>query len=372
MLTARQRKTKLKFRRDILNIGRCAWSVLMIWAGFLLHGLLTVSNTIDLQSSEMVIEVSKNRPTLAKETHWCIVASKFLPKNTRAHFSHFPHAAEIILPCWSYFMEQEATGNCGFYFANEKQFQLSPWPKDLIQAMGCEVKYPSPGKGMDKKGFVDELPKNDVQFIPNTYLLRPRLEYIRYLNSPSHAHALRRLFVSDDYIWSKKGNGKPLQIGMIQRGESRRIGNFDEIKDGIQEAIPSADIICTNFQFNTVKEQAEWFATKDVVVAAHGAALTNSVFVTPGTIIMQMYPPGYFWQSLDPLIEQSGGHAIQWYKKGGNPAVEAGLLDNNLFNIAGKATFSPPIDEVVQPLLYTLGIERPTGMKIKKLFGDWM
>ena len=202
MLTTRQRKTKLKFRRDILNIGRCAWSVLMIWAGFLLHGLLTVSNTIDLQSSEMVIEVSKNRPTLAKETHWCIVASKFLPKNTRAHFSHFPHAAEIILPCWSYFMEQEATGNCGFYFANEKQFQLSPWPKDLIQAMGCEVKYPSPGKGMDKKGFVDELPKNDVQFIPNTYLLRPRLEYIRYLNSPSHAHALRRLKWKTSADWN--------------------------------------------------------------------------------------------------------------------------------------------------------------------------
>ena len=86
---------------------------------------------------------------------------------------------------------------------------------------------------------------------------------------------------------------------------------------------------------------------------------------------MQMYPPGYFWQSLDPLIEQSGGHAIQWYEKGVNPEIQAGTAEREVFDAAGKATFFPPPEEIVLPLMYTLGIERPTGKKIMKLFQDW-
>lgn len=240
----------------------------------------------------------------------------------------------------------------------------------MLDTMGCDIIYDEDGDGMDENGFVAEL-KSDIQYIPNLYLLRPRLEYIRYLNRPEHAHALRRLFISDEYIATKKGGGKPLQIGMIQRPKARRIDNIDEIKNGLQKAIPSAQINCTNFEFNTVKEQAEWFATKDVVIAAHGAALTNSVFITEGTIVMQMYPPGYFWQSLDPLIEQSGGHAIQWFKKGKNPAIVAGTLNKTLFIEAGNSAFSPPVDEVVLPIVYSLGIQRPTGVKIKRLFGEF-
>jgi hypothetical protein len=267
-------------------------------------------------------------------------------------------------------MEQEATENCGYFF--HSQFEISSWPKELIDTMGCEIKISKYSTDFQPDGLVTTLPKNDIQYIPNLYLLRPRLEYIRYLNDASHAHALRRKFISDAYILSRKGPGKNLQIGMIQRETSRRIGNFDEIKDALQRAIPSADIITTDFQFNSVKGQAEWFATKDVIIAAHGAALTNSIFITQGTIVMQLYPPGYFWQSLDPLIEQSGGFAIQWYEKGTNPSVVSATLDREQFDKAGKATFSPPVDEVIKPILYSLGIERPTNTLLKKLYGSWI
>jgi hypothetical protein len=42
------------------------------------------------------------------------------------------------------------------------------------------------------------------------------------------------------------------------------------------------------------------------------------------------------------------------------------------FDKAGKAMFSPPVHEVVQPILYVLGIERPTNHKLKLLFGDFV
>lgn len=403
MIAAKRRKQSNQRYRKFCQI---AWSLLMIWIGYLLHAIVSfnfsspsMEQRVEGSSLEMMVDSSKNgqvpiyaektakRPpfeimleptnnkhptTSAEKKHWCIIASKYLPATTRNHFHHFPHASEILLPCWSYFMEQHATGNCGFWIASSL-FELTAWPKELIEKMGCDVKYADEqGQGIDNNGFVAELPTDDIQHIPNLYLLRPRLEYIQYLNKPSHAHALRKLFVDEEFINSKKGNGKPLQIGMIQREASRKIRNFDELKDGIQRAIPNADIICTNFKFNTVKEQAEWFATKDVVVAAHGAALTNAIFITEGTIVMQLYPPKYFWQSLDPLIEQSGGHAIQWYQKGTNPATESALLPREEFDEAGKGTFIVAVDEVVKPLLYTLEIEVPTNMKLKKLYGHYI
>jgi len=345
----------------------------MICIGFYLRDLASLKFLLFDDSStkaiaSLPIEPSRSEPAVGKK-HWCVVAPKYLPKNTRKHFSHFPHASEILLPCWSWFMEQGATDNCGYFF--HPQFELSSWPKDLIKSMGCDIQFAKHGADITPDGLVTTLSPHEIQFIPNLYLLRPRLEYIRYLNDASHAHALRRKFVSNEHILSKKGPGKNLQIGMIQRESSRRIGNFDEIKEAIKSAIPSANIF-TDFNFDSMKEQAEWFATKDVVVAAHGAAVTNSIFITQGTIVMQLYPPGYFWQSLDPLIEQSGGRAIQWYEKGKNPAVVSAMLTREEFDLAGKATFSPPVDEIVNPILYSLGIKRPTNQLLMKLYGTFI
>lgn len=229
-------------------------------------------------------------------THWCVVASKFLPKTTRGHFDHFPHAAEIILPCWSYFVKENVTDRCGFALVNIN-YKLPPWIKELVDTMGCHVKQSD--YGLPKDNIVDFVPAEDIQHIPNYYLLRPRLDYIRYLDHPEHAHMLRRMFVSDDYIGSVKGNGKPLQIGIIQRDGARRFDNLDEILKTLKNDIPEASIIVSDFKFGSVKEQATWFATKDMVIASHGAALTNSIFITVGTIVLQMYPPGYFLQTLE-------------------------------------------------------------------------
>ncbi len=49
----------------------------------------------------------------------------------------------------------------------------------------------------------------------------------------------------------------------------------------------------------SVKEQVKLFAEAELVVAAHGAALTNLVFCSPGTRIVELFPPDYvnvcFW-----------------------------------------------------------------------------
>jgi hypothetical protein len=43
----------------------------------------------------------------------------------------------------------------------------------------------------------------------------------------------------------------------------------------------------------TVREQIEAFATADVIVAPHGAALANLVFASPGSAVVELFPAGH-------------------------------------------------------------------------------
>jgi capsular polysaccharide biosynthesis protein len=43
----------------------------------------------------------------------------------------------------------------------------------------------------------------------------------------------------------------------------------------------------------SVQEQAEVFGSAEVVVGAHGAALTNLVFCRPGTRVVELFSPAY-------------------------------------------------------------------------------
>ncbi len=304
------------------------------------------------------IKAAAASPSL--KTHWCVITRTYIARNPSKHFHHFPHAAETLLPCWSYFYEQGLTDSCGIELRLGKH-TLSSWNRELIEdAMGCKIMSDeNPGK------------KGDIGFKSNLYHMRPRFEYISYLNSPEHAHALRRNIISDDDIAKVKGKGKPFQIGMIQRPESRHIDNLQEIRDAIQVALPDAQIDMTDFKFTTMKEQAWYFASKDLIIAAHGAALTNSIFITPKTIVLQLHSSGYYYPSLEPLIEQAGGIAMDWHNKtDGNPYVKYATIPTMEKNEARDAHLVVPPEDVVERVLYGLGVKEPTRKEINALYGD--
>ena len=267
-------------------------------------------------------------------------------------FVHFPHATEVILPCWSWFRRNNAQNNCGFVLMDGLTFNDPPnsWQQQLVTAMGCKVKEMD--AALDETGF--PLPDDEIQYVPNLQVIRPRYNHRMYIEKPEDAHALRRLVVPDTIIENRKGNGKPLQIGIIQRTRSRVITNIDDIQSALQTALPDAKITQSTLDF-PMRIQAEWFATKDVIVAAHGAALTNSLFITPGTIVLQIYPKNYFYQSLDPLIEQVGGIAIDWFY--GDSPIYDWQVSKRWFlqRYSREHSITPPPDEIVRKVMGAMG-----------------
>jgi len=96
----------------------------------------------------------------------------------------------------------------------------------------------------------------------------------------------------------------------------RRLKNEDEIlamlaKEGFEPFMPDA---------NDQRSQIEAFRAADIVVAVHGAALTNLVFCRPGTRVVEIFPSNfikspYLWLAAKLGLEYQGffaGNGDYW------------------------------------------------------------
>jgi len=98
------------------------------------------------------------------------------------------------------------------------------------------------------------------------------------------------------------GGGSPDRL-FVTRPESnrRRIANEEEVF----RALEPLGFVRTTLAGLSIEQQARLFSAARVVVAPHGAALTNIVFCQPGASIVEIFPPrrprAYFWEMASTL-----------------------------------------------------------------------
>ncbi len=247
--------------------------------------------------------------TIQNITHWCVLNPKMITRNSLINGNNMGHRSESLLPCWSMLFElgavqqqqQQQHGARGeaAHTNNDSSFgcgidtsavgPLRGWPEALVlEAMKCKI---YDGQTANETNMIGP---NDQLHHPNLYLMSPYYRYMQYISHPSHAHLLRQNLVSDAYISNHKsydGSERPLQIGLVERKKQRVILNLHDIAAGLVSAMPDANVTITSFDHGPmIREQAEWWSTKDVIIAAHGSGVMNSVFITPKTIVLQIYP----------------------------------------------------------------------------------
>jgi hypothetical protein len=112
-----------------------------------------------------------------------------------------------------------------------------------------------------------------------------------------------------------EGLSRPVQIGLVQRVESRVFTNFDEIVRSIQRAFPNAHVETAVMENMTFWEQARFWNRQDVVVAGHGAAVTNAIFLRRGASLVEVYPPHYYPRIYEALCRRIGLQHYAWYDR---------------------------------------------------------
>ncbi len=77
----------------------------------------------------------------------------------------------------------------------------------------------------------------------------------------------------------------------VERGDTTRRRVINEVE--VVSLLNKYNFESIRMDGKTISQQAELFAQAEVVVAPHGAALTNLLFINPGSIVIELMPYGY-------------------------------------------------------------------------------
>ena len=148
--------------------------------------------------------------------------------------------------------------------------------------------------GIDKKKIIEA----DRQFyIEADEIIATSLAWYKH-HMPTWACA----FLRDKLLPPKSGGGKKRLFVSREDSVERKITNQSEVLEclkgqGFEKIIPGN---------MTVWEQAQAFSAAEIVVAPHGAGLTNITFSDPGTKVIEIFSPHYVEKCYHILASQSG------------------------------------------------------------------
>lgn len=272
------------------------------------------SNEVEMPLLE-ILQPSLVTPLPDPTTAWCILDLN----NTNQHFRHFPHALQSLAPCWSFFCrvreERGAHVPCGIYIQYPPRFQwdrMSSWTRQLVERMGCQVVVQSQEDTVVGDVIVD----SDVQYRPpdqhvNTY---------QFFEKKEHAQQLQLQVLGDKVDTNPEMKKGGIQIGLLQRirnhpnQASRIFLNLSDIRSHLQATFPEATLVETDMSNFSLPEQALWWRQNDVVVAAHGAAMTNCIFLRnhdeSAATVIEVYPDGFHPIIFSKLAKSVGVHRL--------------------------------------------------------------
>jgi len=248
---------------------------------------------------------------------WCMLTKDNVPKHNKwfGTIEHFPHTLEWFADCWNYLQEEskfEGADVKGGFIIDEhvkKKLQKKYWNRAFFPAM----KFPV----MIHRNDTEKDEPLDYNLITTKYY-----EGGWFQRSDICASFRERLWRNLD-VYPQKHNKKARRIGILNRNESRAIMDIGRLTKELKKHYKNAHVDVRAFdseydlkkEEDTMQMQARWFADKDLIIMAHGAAMSNVIFMKPGSAVLELYPQYYFNDMFWELMAQCGIYH-SWYYDG--------------------------------------------------------
>jgi Glycosyltransferase 61 len=146
--------------------------------------------------------------------------------------------------------------------------------------------------------------------VVSAYMVRssPDLVYVRdndgYDLGSTHNAAILRHKLLSTFSWydkdksnnchNKFGSNYSLPVvGILNRRNTRRILNVDEIKERLQSNI-KAEVRVIEFEERSYEDQVRFMAETDILISPHGAQLTSIFFLPTCASVVEIFPKGYW------------------------------------------------------------------------------
>ena len=97
---------------------------------------------------------------------------------------------------------------------------------------------------------------------------------------------------------------EPKLITLVRRTTTRQLNNHWELKAVLQQF--GAEVVDVDTAAISFEDQIRLFSNSKLVVAAHGSALTNILFMQPGTSVVEINPDGFTWYEYQKICDKLG------------------------------------------------------------------
>ena len=160
--------------------------------------------------------------------------------------------------------------------------------------------------------------------------------YQNHLNRQSHDNEL----VTKD----NQQELPTLRIGLVNRLQTRRIGNMHRLIQAIRHEYPHAVIENVTMEDMTPLQQFTWWNQQSIVLLPHGAATTNLLFLQAGSAVIEIFPPHYYWWGFWKLAQSVH---VRYYGYFPKFTTEAAVVldhhDNNNSSSGSRSNLTTPI-----------------------------
>ncbi|KAJ1622885.1 hypothetical protein T492DRAFT_1059327 [Pavlovales sp. CCMP2436] len=228
-----------------------------------------------------------------------VVACGLRTFNTRAEKAgHFPHSAQNLLPCWSFFSAHKRLKPV-LLVESPALVGSSSWTRGLLELMGCEIATSLPPacaivgtlRAFPPTGW----PSNEMRWVSTPSDL------------PSLAGRFERSSLGSLPAMPQPSGARSIRVGLLLRTGGRRFAFEQEIVARIREALPRARLNATTFDNLSFIEQAAWLHSHDLILSAHGAQNMNFIFARKCASILEVFPPRYYLPGFYLTAAQAAG-----------------------------------------------------------------
>eukprot|EP00667_Euglena_gracilis_P011023 EG_transcript_11241 len=210
---------------------------------------------------------------------------------------HWPHTTDHLYQCWHFFEK--------FPSAQRVMFSSIPNLHGLVigklAALNVSIFKGMPGPacthdlvlrrrpGSSRSGWHNDEPGSNFIDVKDGTTLRR--QFLRHLVSHKLHPRFSRAAHSDEPHAMRQ-----VKIGIVNRRGSRRLLNPEVVYDAFIQHSRRTEIHTVDDMedLGSVENQCLFFNQMDIIVTGHGAQLTNLVCSIPCTVVLEVYPPGYF------------------------------------------------------------------------------
>jgi len=236
---------------------------------------------------------------------------------------HWPHTTDTIYPCW-YFFQKYPKANWIVFNAISNVDNSSVLYKLHLFGIKERERIPPPACTNDlhikrkpdrgKSGLHHQ--EGGSNFITTESAAAYRDRWLQILKKHSKEHRSYPKGRHSQRLASRRGMNNSIQIGIFNRRGSRQIINPELVYKAFIEHLPCAHI-STLFDTKALPsflDVCQWVNHMDIIVAPHGAQLTNLVCAAPCTVLVEVYPSMYFFPGFfGPMANALGLETFEVY-----------------------------------------------------------